>query len=92
MIVEWILQLQDYFQDFQKYIDDGTLIPGWHKHSNFIHGSANHVSASGLLSCFPPGSVKKALDPHNVDSLNQVVLILSIFTAIADYLIAGLES
>jgi hypothetical protein len=34
----WSTSLPNFTQEFQKYIDDGTLIPGWHKNAGFIHG------------------------------------------------------
>jgi hypothetical protein len=53
---------------FQQYIDDGMLVPGWHKGVNFsLAGSAQHVSASTLHCPFPPGSLTKALCTRNLD-------------------------
>jgi hypothetical protein len=53
---------------FQQYIDDGMLVPGWHKGVNFsLAGSAQHVSASTLHCLSPPGSLIKALCTKNLD-------------------------
>jgi hypothetical protein len=60
----WGVALPNFSRDFQLYIDDGSIIPGWHtkaKSACLRVGSASHVSASGLLSPFPPGSLQKAL-------------------------------
>jgi len=60
-------------QDFQLYIDDGTLIPGWHNKTYFLQssnhnlGHAQHVSATGLLSSCAPGSAFKAFSSSNPD-------------------------
>ena len=52
----------------QKYIDDGTLIPGWHGGANFqISGSVRHISATNLSSHIPPGSLSKALYSRSPD-------------------------
>jgi hypothetical protein len=54
--------LQNFCQDFQKYIDDGTIIPGWNSGKSFtVAGSTCHVSAGNLTSIAPLGSVVKAL-------------------------------
>jgi hypothetical protein len=38
------IDLPDFCQTFQKYIDDGTLIPGWHWGQNFrLAGQACHT-------------------------------------------------
>ena len=60
----WGVALSNFARDFQLYIDDGTIIPGWHTKakSNCLRvGSVSHVSAAGLLSPLPPGSLAKAL-------------------------------
>jgi hypothetical protein len=60
--------LPNYCQDFKKYINDGTLVPGWHSSKSFlIAGSSSHVSATNLKSLIPPGSTFKALHQHNPD-------------------------
>jgi len=60
--------LPNFCHDFQKYINDGSIIPGWHSGKSFTHaGSTCHVSASQLQSTTPPGSVVKALHQHNPD-------------------------
>jgi hypothetical protein len=64
----WSMLLPNFLQDFQKYIDDGLIIPGWHQNSNFIRGFASHVCAMGLHSPYPPGSLKRALDPRSPDA------------------------
>ena len=64
----WGLSFPDFNTTFQQYIDDGTLLPGWHKSNNFIHGSTNYVSAATLVSDIPPGSLKKGLDPWSPDA------------------------
>jgi hypothetical protein len=62
------IDLPDFCQNFQQYIDDGTLIPGWHGGQNFrIAGQARHISAFTLKCLIPPGSVTKALYHHNPD-------------------------
>jgi hypothetical protein len=61
--------LPQFCQDFQKYIDDGTIIPGWHSGKTFtVAGSTRHVSAGNLISIVPPGSAVKALHNSNPDS------------------------
>jgi hypothetical protein len=56
------INLPDFCQTFQKYIDDGTIAPGWHGGSNFtLAGSASHVLAGNLLCPIPPGSLSNAL-------------------------------
>jgi hypothetical protein len=64
----WKMPLPNFLQDFQKYIDDGLIVPGWHKQSNFTRGFASHVSAMGLTNKYPPGSLKRALDPRSLDT------------------------
>jgi hypothetical protein len=60
--------LPDFCQNFQQYIDDGTIVPGWHGNQNFrFAGQARHISASMLKCLIPPGSVTKALHSHNQD-------------------------
>jgi len=60
--------LPNFCQDFQKYINDGSIIPGWHSGKSFTHaGSTCHASANQLQSITPPGSVVKALHQHNPD-------------------------
>jgi hypothetical protein len=60
--------LPDFCQNFQQYIDDGTLVPGWHGNQNFcIAGQVRHISASALKCLIPPGSASKALYPRNPD-------------------------
>ncbi len=60
--------LSNFCQTFQQYIDDGSLIPGWHGGQNFhLAGVSRHISASTLHSLIPPGSVTKALYPRNPD-------------------------
>jgi len=60
--------LPNFCLDFQKYIDDGSIIPGWHSGKTFtITGSSHHVSATNLQSLTPPGSVVKALHRNNPD-------------------------
>jgi hypothetical protein len=64
------VSLSNFSQSFQQYIDDGTLIPGWHKGANFtLAGSAQHVSVTSLQCHLPPGSLTKALCSKNVDRL-----------------------
>jgi hypothetical protein len=63
----WGLSFPNFNTNFQQYIDDGNLLPGWHKSNTFIHGSANHVCAATLVSDIPPGSLKKGLDPRSPD-------------------------
>ncbi len=55
--------LPNFAQDFQRFVKDGSLIPGWHKQGHFHHslGRASHVSVSNLTSLVPPGSSNKAL-------------------------------
>ena len=62
------LSLPNFLQEFQKYIDDGIIIPGWHKHSNFVRGFASHVHTAGLSQLHPPGSLKRALGPCSPDA------------------------
>lgn len=62
------IDLPDFCQNFQKYIDDGSIVPGWHGGQNFrIAGQARHISASTLQHLNPPGSVTKALYHRNPD-------------------------
>jgi hypothetical protein len=64
------VSLPNFSQSFQQYIDDGTLVPGWHKGANFsLAGSAQHVSAASLQCHLPPGSLTKALCSKNIDRL-----------------------
>jgi hypothetical protein len=60
--------LSNFCQDFQKYIDDGTIVPGWHSGKTFnLAGSTCHVSTSTLTSTTLPASVLKALHRSNPD-------------------------
>jgi len=62
------ITLPDFCQNFQKFIDNGTLIPGWHGGTNFhLVGVARHVSATNLSCPIPPGSLSKALYSRNPD-------------------------
>lgn len=62
------VSLPNFCQSFQKYIDDGTLIPGWHGGNNFTPaGIFQHVSATGLHCSLTPGSLSKALHCRNPD-------------------------
>jgi hypothetical protein len=62
------ISLPNFIQMFQQYIDDGTLIPVWHKGANFtLAGSTQHVSATNLHCSLPPGSLIKALFKKNAD-------------------------
>jgi hypothetical protein len=69
----WGTNIPNLAQDFQLYIDDGTLIPGWHNKTYFLQSSnhnlgyAQHVSATGLLPSCAPGSALKAFSPSNPD-------------------------
>ena len=52
----WGVDLPDFVHSFQGYIDDGSIIPGWHSSTKFVQGLAHHVSAVPCkLSC--PGSL-----------------------------------
>jgi len=62
----WGVAFPNFAQNFQKYIDDGSIIPGWHNKGRFQPsfvslGSAGHISAAGLSSPIPPGSLTKAM-------------------------------
>jgi len=60
--------LPDFCQSFQRYINDGTLVPGWHGGTNFqIAGRASHVSATTLSCHIPLGLLSKALYSRNPD-------------------------
>jgi hypothetical protein len=60
--------LPDFCISFQKYIDDGTILPGWHGGNNFrIAGISRHVSANNLHCIIPPGSLNKAMYSRNPD-------------------------
>jgi hypothetical protein len=62
------IDLPDFCQRFQQYIDDGTLVPGWHGGQNFrLAGISRHISASTLQCPIPLGSVTKALYSRNPD-------------------------
>jgi hypothetical protein len=62
------VDLPNFCKDFQRYIDDGSLVPGWHNGKSFsIAGASSHVSASTLISLVPPGSTVKALHKNNPD-------------------------
>ena len=69
----WGTTIPHLARDFQLYIDDGTLVPGWHTQTHFLQSThtpiacANHVSASGLLSSCAPGSALKAFHSSNPD-------------------------
>jgi hypothetical protein len=68
----WGVSLPNFAQNFQKYIDDGSIIPGWHKKGRFqpSHvslGNAGHISAAGLSTPIPPGSLNKAMRLHGND-------------------------
>ena len=53
----WGELLPDFSQNFQKFIDDGLLIPGWHPKSHFLKaGRASHVSVASLINHTAPGS------------------------------------
>jgi hypothetical protein len=52
------VNLPNFHLDFQRFIDDGTLVPGWHSGRKFTCTStARHISASSLTSMLPPGSI-----------------------------------
>jgi hypothetical protein len=60
--------LPDFYKSFQKYIDDGTILPGWHGGKNFrIAGISRHVSATAIQCLIPPGSLNKAMYSRNPD-------------------------
>jgi len=62
------VDLPNFCQDFQQYIDDGSLVPGWHSGKSFsIAGSTSHISASTLMSLGAPGSNIKAFHKNNPD-------------------------
>jgi hypothetical protein len=62
------VDLLNFCQDFQKYIDDGSLVPGWHSGKSFLlAGSTCHISATDLKSLIPPGSPLKAFHSTNPD-------------------------
>jgi hypothetical protein len=71
----WGTTIPNLAHDFQLYIDDGTLIPGWHNKTYFLQSNstplahAQHVSASGLSSSCAPGSALKAFHSSNPDCL-----------------------
>jgi len=55
-----------FFSGFQKYVDDGTLVPGWQPGKSFLSaGSTRHVSVTSLKYLIPPGSTIKALHQSN---------------------------
>ncbi len=63
------IALPDFVSQFQQYIDDGTLVPGWKGgRSPFqLAGISRHVSASGLKSVIASGSLSTALYSRNPD-------------------------
>jgi hypothetical protein len=62
------VDLPNFCQDFQKYIDGGSLVPGWHSGKSFlVAGSSCHISATDLKSLIPPGSPLKAFHLTNPD-------------------------
>jgi hypothetical protein len=69
----WGTALPHLARDCQLYIDDGTLIPGWHNKTYFLQsghqslGQVRHVSTAGLLSSCAPGSATKAFHLPNPD-------------------------
>jgi hypothetical protein len=69
----WGTSLPHLVRELQLYIDDGTLIPGWHTKTYFLQsghqslGQICHVSAAGLLSSCAPGSATKAFHLSNPD-------------------------
>jgi Reverse transcriptase (RNA-dependent DNA polymerase) len=69
----WGTDLPQLSRDFQLYIDDGLIIPGWHNNSYFLQsgrlpvGAARHVSATGLTKICAPGSSTKAFHPSHPD-------------------------
>jgi hypothetical protein len=69
----WGVDIPALARDYQKYVDDGILIPGWHNHSYFSKAgnaqavTTTHVSARSLTTDLAPGSIKKALYSRNPD-------------------------
>jgi hypothetical protein len=48
-------------------VDDDTLVLGWQQNTNFMKGSASHVSAANLVINQAPGSLQKVFNkdkPH----------------------------
>lgn len=61
-MVQWGVDLPDLCHHYQRFVDTGTLFPGWRKTRSLAR--ALHVSATGL-SQKPPGSLHKAfVKPH----------------------------
>ena len=64
----WSKAFPSLIQDFQLLVDEGSLIPGWHaQNSQFLRGSASHVSATSLADSNAPGSIRVALHSDNPD-------------------------
>jgi hypothetical protein len=62
------VKLPNFHLDFQHFIDDGTLVPGWHSSKKFLcYVTARHILASLLTSMLPPGSITKSLHLTNPD-------------------------
>jgi hypothetical protein len=62
------VDLPNFCQDFQKYIEDGSLVPGWHSGKSFlVAGSSCHISATDLKSLIPPDSPLKAFHSTSPD-------------------------
>ena len=60
------MDLPDFVHSFQCYIDDGSIILGWHTLTKFLQGLAHYVSATPCkLSC--PGSLHHAMPPSHPD-------------------------
>jgi hypothetical protein len=53
--------LPNFHQDFHRFIDDGTLVPGWPSGKCFLcTGTTHHVSATSLVSTILPSFIVKA--------------------------------
>ena len=59
------MDLLAFTEEFQRVIDNGAIIPGWHTNTSFMQGLVAHISADGLSSIYPPGSL--TLDPRSPD-------------------------
>ena len=62
----WGVDIPNLLTCTQQFIDDGTLIQGWHTSTSFNQGFAQHVSAINChLSC--PGSLHHSMKPDHPD-------------------------
>ena len=62
----WRVDLPNLVENFQSFVDDGSLIPGWQRPTTWLLGKASHISAVSLTQP-APSFLKKALLHDNPD-------------------------